>query len=67
VLERSGGPGAGSNPPYGDDALSGDGRCLAHFRGGAVRVVESANYAVSDLPLTATTQSAELAWIPLSE
>lgn len=67
VLERSGGPGAGSNPPYGDDALSGDGRCLAHFRGGAVRVVESADYAVSDLPLTATTQSAELAWIPLSE
>jgi hypothetical protein len=67
VLERWGGPGAGSNPSHSNDALSGDGRCLAHFRGGAVRVVESTDYAVSDLPLTATTQRAELAWIPLSE
>ncbi len=58
-------PGEPDNPVYGADALSADGRCLAYFKNGSVHVVETATYEVSDLGLVSSTQSAELAWIPL--
>jgi hypothetical protein len=58
--------GAPDNPTYADDALSADGRCLAYFKNGSVHVVETDSYAVTDLGLVSTTQSAVLAWIPLA-
>jgi hypothetical protein len=58
-----GGP---DNPTYGDDVLSQDGRCLSYFKNGSLHVVETATYALSDLGLVSTTQSAESAWIPLA-
>lgn len=59
--QENGGP---DNPTYADPVLSEDGKCLAYFRNGALHAVQSATYEVDDLGLKATTQSAEMAWIP---
>ena len=73
VVGPQGGPGAvldlslgsGDNPTYWDYTLSPDGNCLAYFSGGSVHAVQTDSYQVRDLGVVSTTQSAELAWIPL--
>lgn len=56
--------GGADNPTYADPVLSEDGKCLAYFRDGSLQAAQAATYEVGDLGLVATTDSAEMAWIP---
>jgi hypothetical protein len=58
-------PGGADNPTYAEDAISGDGACVAYFRSGSLHVIDVATYSSSDLGLSTEAQSAEMAWIPL--